>query len=275
MQIGRSERVAVMPHVALEALRKCSDSDASPKDLEKVLAADPGLSARVIKLANCPLYTTGAEVTTVSGAVQVLGLRALKGVIYAAAYDEAIAHVPGAAGIDRKAMWLHSLLTAFAAREMAPYFEGEQDKAYVSGLLHEIGLITLARHAPEVVARILAAAEQEARPIDEVATDVLGFTAGDLGAVIAEKWRLGEHVAAAARYITRPALDASDITRPTTLSVAAGHVLALKATAKPGQEVNAPASLQERLAAFPQEELDSLMERANAGVQEVTSVFSK
>lgn len=267
--------MAVMPHVALEALRKCSDADASPKDLEKVLAADPGLSARVIKLANCPLYTTGAEVTTVSAAVQVLGLRTLKGVIYAAAYDEAIAHVPGTSGIDRKAIWVHSLLTAFAAQELAPRFEGDKDKAYVAGLLHEIGLITLARHAPEVVARILAAAEQEGRSIDDVATDVLGFTAGDLGAVIAEKWRLGGHVAAAARYVNRPALDSSDSTRPTTFAVAAGHVLALREVAKPGQEVAVPPSLQECLNGFTQEEVDSLLERIHAGVHEITSVFSE
>lgn len=275
MQIGRSEKVAVMPHVALEALRRCSGADASPKDLEKVLAADPGLSARVIKLANCPLYTTGAQVTTVSGAVQVLGLRALKGVIYAVAYDEAIAHVPGNAGIDRKAIWVHSLFTAFAAREFAPHYDADRDKAYVAGLLHEIGLIILARHAPAVVARILATAQQETRTIDDVATEVLGFTAGDLGAAIAEKWRLGDHIAAAAKYIGRPALDSCDLTRPTTFSVAAGHVLALKATAKPGQDAKPPGSLVELLEALPEEELATVIERANAGVQEVTSVFSK
>jgi len=274
MQIGRSEKVAVMPHVALEAVRKCSCENASPKDLEKVLAADPGLAARVIKIANCPLYTTSGDVTTVSGAVQVLGLRALKGVIFAAAYDEAIAHVPGNAGIDRKAIWVHSLLTAFAAREMAPRLGGESDKAYVAGLLHEIGLITLARHAPEVVSRILAAAEKEGRSTDDVSIDVLGFTAGDLGAVIAESWRLGAHVAAAATFITRPALDSSEVTRPITFSVAAGHVLALRATAKPGEEIAIPAGLQEHLESFSQKEIEELMGRVQMGVQEVTSAFA-
>lgn len=275
MQIGRSEKVAVMPHVALEALRKCSAENASPKNLEKVLAADPGLSARVIKLANCPLYTTGAEVATVSAAVQVLGLRTLKGVIFAAAYDEAIANVPGTAGIDRKAIWMHSLLTAFAAREVAPRFDADRDKAYVAGLLHEIGLITLARHAPGVASRIIAASEQEGRPLDDVASDVLGFTSGDLGAVIAEKWRLGEHVAAAARYLTRPVLDGSDATRPTTFAVALGHVLALRAAAKPGQEVEVPSSLVGGCEGLEREELDGIMERAQSGVREVASAFTK
>lgn len=275
MQIGRSEKVAVMPHVALEALRKCSAEDVAPKDLEKVLAADPGLSARVIKLANCPLYTTGAEVTTVSAAVHVLGIRTLKGVIFAAAYDEAIANVPGSAGIDRKAIWMHSLLTAFSAREIAPSCDADRDKAYVAGLLHEIGLITLARHAPEVVSRILAACEQEGKEVDDAAYDVLGFTTGDLGAVIADKWRLGEHVAAAARHLTRPALDCSDATRPTTFAVALGHVLALRAAAKPGQEVEVAASLREHLAGLDPEELDAITERAQAGVREVASVFAK
>lgn len=275
MQIGRSEKVAVMPHVALEALRKCSVEDVSPKELEKVLAADPGLSARVIKLANCPLYTTGAEVTTVSAAVQVLGLRALKGVIFAAAYDEAISNVPGSAGIDRKAIWLHSLLTAFAAREIAPRFDADKDKAYVAGLLHEIGLVTLARHAPEVVSRIIAASEQGGRSLDDTASDVLGFTPGDLGAVIAEKWRLGKHAAAAARYLTRPALDGSAATRPTTFAVALGHVLALRAAPKPGQEVEVPPNLVGVCETLEGEELDGIMERAQSGVREVASAFTK
>lgn len=111
--------------------------------------------------------------------------------------------------------------------------------------------------------------------MDDVASDVLGFTSGDLGAVIAEKWRLGEHVAAAARYLTRPALDGSDATRPTTFAVAWGHVLALRAAAKPGQEVEVPPSLMGCCGGLEPEEIDAIMERAQSGVREVASAFTK
>jgi HD-like signal output (HDOD) protein len=234
-----------MPHVALKALKMCALEGTAPKDLEVVLSADPGLSAKVLKLANSPLYTMGHEIRTVGGAVQLLGLRTLRGVIFSAAYDEAISGIGGS--LDKKALWAHSLATAIGARLLANSQAVDPEDAYTAGLLHQIGLVTLARIAPEVVDKLLKRCRKEARPIHEVAADVLGFLPGDLGAVVAERWSLGKHVAAAARYYWNPDLDEDTETHRTTVCVGLAHYFASQITAEPTPSIGVSVIIQKIL----------------------------
>ncbi len=226
-----------MPHVALKALKMCAMEGVAPKDLEIVLSTDPGLSAKILKLANSPLYTMGQEIRTVGGAVQLLGLRTVRSVIYAAAYEEAIAGI--GCSLDKKALWAHSLATAIGARLFANSHGVDAEDAYTAGLLHRIGLVTLAKVAPEIVDKLLEQSRTEGRPLHEVAAEVIGFRPGDLGAVVAERWNLGKVVAAAARYYWNPDLDQDPETNRTTTCVGVAHWFASRITAEPTTPVPA------------------------------------
>ncbi len=55
-----------MPHVASEALRKIAEPDSSADEIQKVLARDPALAARVLKLANSSFYARSRTIATAS-----------------------------------------------------------------------------------------------------------------------------------------------------------------------------------------------------------------
>jgi HD-like signal output (HDOD) protein len=107
-------------------------------ELDEVLSTlhgEPALAARVLKVANAPLYGRSGQVGTLEHAVQMLGLDAVRGICAACCMDRTpIAGNPG--GLDPRQFRLHSLAAAFA------------------GLLHDIGLVLMARLRPQTLAAL-------------------------------------------------------------------------------------------------------------------------
>jgi HD-like signal output (HDOD) protein len=126
-------------------------------ELDEVLSTlhgEPALAARVLKVANAPLYGRSGQVGTLEHAVQMLGLDAVRGICAACCMDRTpIAGNPG--GLDPRQFRLHSLAAAFAgqrlARALAPALEAQ---AFMAGLLHDIGLVLMARLRPQTLAAL-------------------------------------------------------------------------------------------------------------------------
>jgi HD-like signal output (HDOD) protein len=123
------------PDVAIAAVLDC-------------LRAEPGLAARVLKVANAPYYRQAGNIGTVDRAVAVLGLTAIRGVAASGCLDRLTPARSGKA-FDPERFRLHSLAVACAAQELATAtgagFPGE---AYMAGLLHDIGWLLLVKADP-------------------------------------------------------------------------------------------------------------------------------
>jgi HD-like signal output (HDOD) protein len=116
------------------------------------LRAEPGLAARVLKVANAPYYRQAGNIGTVDRAVAVLGLTAIRGVAASGCLDRLTPPRSGKA-FDPERFRLHSLAVACAAQELATAsgagFPGE---AYMAGLLHDIGWLLLVKADPAAMA---------------------------------------------------------------------------------------------------------------------------
>jgi HD-like signal output (HDOD) protein len=119
------------------------------------LRAEPGLAARVLKVANAPYYRQAGNIGTVDRAVAVLGLTAIRGVAASGCLDRLTPPRSGKA-FDPERFRLHSLAVACAAQELATAtgagFPGE---AYMAGLLHDIGWLLLVKADPAAMATYL------------------------------------------------------------------------------------------------------------------------
>lgn len=63
-----------LPEVALKVREVANDPDISANQLAEVISTDTALSARLIKIANSPLYRGRNEVESVQTAVSRLGI---------------------------------------------------------------------------------------------------------------------------------------------------------------------------------------------------------
>jgi signal transduction histidine kinase/HD-like signal output (HDOD) protein len=178
-----------------------SDGAGVMDEVIRVLSADAALSARLIWMAG---VQAGADVDTVSGAARSLGIEAVRA---AALSNRVCEHVGGAgtgdSGQARRGqhshghgfceLWRHSLTVALACRLLAERLDmpGDGERAYLAGLLHDIGRLLLSDSMPKSHARAVAAAAEHNAGLAQWERKVLGVDHLAAGRRLARHWRLG------------------------------------------------------------------------------------
>ncbi len=196
---------------AARVLSLLYDPDVEVTAVLDCLHADPGLAARVLKVANAPYYRQAGHIGTVDRAVAVLGLTAIRGVAASGCLDRLTPPRSGT-GFDPERFRLHSLAVACAARQLSDFSgAGIASEAYMAGLLHDIGWLLLVKVDPAAMARYVppTATQQTADHACAMAAEQahFGATHEACALLLTQAWALpgwlahsiaGHHAAAAA-----------------------------------------------------------------------------
>ena len=135
--------------------------------------------------------------TALAPAIHRLGLRALRGLVYALTLPRAFK----GGNFPARLLWRHSLAVASLASEIAGFLELPQsvrEEAWLCGLVHDIGALALSTIAPEEYAAMLAelsASSAEWTEIDftEVERNRFGIDHAEVGGIfLRERWRLSD-----------------------------------------------------------------------------------
>lgn len=193
------------PHICMRVRELVEGDTASASDLGDVIAQDPSLAARLLRLANSSFYGLRRPVDTLSRAVSVVGGRELYGLTLAAWAVDAIATARGT-GMDIDIFWRHSLFCGLLARLLglrAGYPGAE--RLFVAGLLHDLGALALAHGAPALSGELHRLAGGSEPGLHALERERLGFTHGELGAELLARWRVPESITMAVRHHHEPA----------------------------------------------------------------------
>lgn len=180
-----------IPAVLGEVIVELEDAAASGGRIAACLGRDQGLVARLLRVANSPVYGLSGRVASVRDAITVLGLRNVRMLVIAATVAKAF-RGPFAAPFDPQRFWRHSLAAAYAARAHARICGEEPERAFTAGLLHDLGKLVLLAGYPEDCRAIVAFHAQEGCSSLEAERHRLGFTHAEVGAVLARHWRFAE-----------------------------------------------------------------------------------
>lgn len=186
--IAWARDLPALPAAVLDLMALLGKEDVDPAELAAKMSVDMALTAKTLRLANSAFYGLRREVTSVTDATAMLGLKMVKGIVTAAALSGSF-KPPQCAGFDFKAFWRHGVATAVAAQMLAFSVDGDSQAAFTAGLLCNIGKIVLAGQFPERYAEVLAyCAATGAQPIT-IERDLLGLDHAFVGARVAEHWR--------------------------------------------------------------------------------------
>ncbi|MCZ6726329.1 MAG: HDOD domain-containing protein [Acidobacteria bacterium] len=188
--------------VAVRLLELTTADDTSAKEVIELVASDPALSSKVIKLCRCHPRGRTSMVSSVDRAVVLLGFDALRSAVLSVQVFELFdqMHSPGGEVpaqepvFDREMFWHHSLGVAVACElivEASPLREkiGRGD-AYLSGLLHDLGQLALHVILPKSFDRVCELAEGHAVSVDHACRHIIGIDSHSAGKRIAEHWHL-------------------------------------------------------------------------------------
>ncbi|HEX3321585.1 MAG TPA: HDOD domain-containing protein [Terriglobales bacterium] len=168
-------------------------------EVAHLISQDESLAVRCLQLANSPLYGRYQAVETIHGAIVALGLRRMHEV--AASVCLLKMTPPAASAFDPVFFWEHSMECALMSRRLAHAISfPHSDKAYLAGLLHDIGVIAHLWLVPEEFGQAFQLATRDHIPLHEAELSVLGVTHAETGKHLAERWRLGPEVTTVIAY---------------------------------------------------------------------------
>jgi HD-like signal output (HDOD) protein len=163
------------------------------KRIVDMISCDESIAAQCLRMANSALYFLPQVVKTVHGAVVLLGVTQVREILLACSLLNLLPK--GQNLIPTLALWEHSLGCAVVSREFARRIDyADPERAYLAGLLHDLGELINLVVFPHETCTCLASASAEQIPLYEVELASTGFTHCDSGSVVAEMWRLPYHL---------------------------------------------------------------------------------
>jgi len=190
-RITNIESMPTIP-VILRPLLRCLDQPVEQIDITRIvelISYDKSIAAQCVRMANSALFGRNKPVESVRTAVMNLGMWRVRDLLFSNSLSQVI---PANRWIvDPAVFWRHSLGVALVCRKFAEILGyPDTEKAYLAGLLHDIGILVNSMVAPEEFRATLEKATHEQIALDEAEKATLGFTHCDSGRVLGEAWKI-------------------------------------------------------------------------------------
>ncbi len=195
-QIEGLDQIPTIPAVLAPLLRYLQQP-IEQLDVQKVtdmISQDKALAAQCLQMANSPIFGRWQKIDSLRGAVVGLGFQRVSDIAMSCGVLNIVPK--DCAEIDPIVFWEHSLGCALVCRHFARKISYiDPGKAYLAGLLHDIGIIVNLWLLPREFRAALDLARQECIPLHEAEERTLGFTHCDSGGLLAKRWELSGDLA--------------------------------------------------------------------------------
>ena len=143
-------QLPTLPEVALRVRDVVDDEDASASQIADIIAQDAALSARLIQVANSPLYRGRQEIDRLSMVISRLGNKLVRNLVTSQVMKQMFQATNDMVDQRLRAVWEHSVQVAAISRVLAGNTPGvTPDQAMLGGLLHDIGTLPILYRAEE------------------------------------------------------------------------------------------------------------------------------
>ncbi len=181
-----------VPSLYTEIVEKMNDPEAALDDAGAIIAKDPGMTAKILKLVNSAFFGLRREVSSPTDAAGFLGLDTIKSLVlslHAFSQYESIKNE----SFSLSALWNHSLTTAAVAKRIAQLEKADlrtMDQAFAAGLLHDAGKTVLAFNFPDQYGKTIRAAQEQGADTLVAEQDAFGANHADVGGYLLGLWGL-------------------------------------------------------------------------------------
>ena len=159
-------------------------------ELATLVGQDPGLTSRLLTVANSPALRRGTQLTSLENCLVALGTRLVRSLATCLSIQKLFDQQMPVPAANLSAFWGHSLLVAEVARSVAVAARSPHpDEAYLAALLHDVGELILLSALGPPYARLLAAATDETG-LQAQETAEFGVHHGEIATWLTERWEL-------------------------------------------------------------------------------------
>lgn len=192
------EYLSPISPVSLRLITVLNDpDDFDIKQVSNIITNDPAIVINLLKLVNSAYYALHRKIDSVQQAITYLGFNKIYELIILQSLSGIFRKDCSAYFLSGLDLWRHSACSAFLAKEIGikiGYDSNGLNALFTAALIKDIGKVVLHQFFPEQTNRILQAVSSQKISFDEAEAQIIGINHPDVGAKIAEKWRLPENI---------------------------------------------------------------------------------
>jgi putative nucleotidyltransferase with HDIG domain len=194
-RVQHIETMPAIPAVFMPLLKMLGSSTEEVRvdEVVRLVSYDNTIAAQCLRVASSPLYGLAESPRSIKAAVIGLGLRRVETILLTCCLGQAFPTKKW--GLDPLVFWKHSLGCAMVCRKFSEKLGADDgEKAYMAGLLHDIGFMVNCQVFSNEFFRAVERARGQGIPLYEAEQSTMGFTHCETGGALAEKWKLADDV---------------------------------------------------------------------------------
>jgi HD-like signal output (HDOD) protein len=193
--VNQTESVYSLPIIYERLTSVINHPRSSIADITRIISEDQGLTARLLKLANSPLFGYFSKIDSIGVAATIIGTQQLQALALAVSVMEVFTGIPEEL-ICMKSFWRHSIACGTIARALAIYRrEANVERVFAAGLLHDVGRVVMCSTIPEIVNETVNASRIENLLLFSAEEARLGFNHAAVGGGLLTRWRIPMSIA--------------------------------------------------------------------------------
>jgi len=204
-RIAKIEHVPAIPDMTARILVLRNNHNSTVSDLVELIEADLSLSQQILRYANSTLFSSPQPVHNLKDAIfKVLGYETVLHIALAYSICR-IFRLPPNGPLGQIKFWQHAIYSATIMHRlvfaMPTYARPKPGLAYLSGLLHDIGLLALNllfKNEYEWFNKLLSV--NTGKSVVALEKRTLGISHNELGAWLAKAWELPEELIACVEH---------------------------------------------------------------------------
>ncbi len=205
-------KLYTLPELYHQLQKKINSNTADIDDISKILNTDPTLSAKILKIANSPLYGFRAQISTLNRALILIGVNEVKNLILIDSLGDNFNNSQ-CNQIDMGSFWRRSVYLALIAKRLAKRLKfTDEDRIFISAIMSRLGqLVCCTTHTKDVE---LVMGEYLAHPeVNEfsIEKNQFNFNYNEVSATILAHWSIPDEITLSIKYLQDPQQAPEDI----------------------------------------------------------------
>ena len=182
-----------IPAIAMRVVELAGQADGNMLEIARLISHDPALTAKVLKVANSPLYGFRRKAENLRQALNVLGLNAVMTLALSFSLSGALRDVKRS-GFDTEQYWRRSVIAAVASRSLGTQLGIRQvEELMLAGLLQDIGMLVLNAVLQDEYGEIIAG-KIDHKAVIEAERLALETDHAKVGAWLVYQWNLPKYL---------------------------------------------------------------------------------
>ncbi len=191
-KLNSLEEIPSMFKSAIEIQKLIEEYSSTSRQISEFIKLDPALTAKVLKLANSPMFAANHQITDLQQVVTRLGLAEVQKITMSVAVVSSFPNHH----LDYQKFWIHSIAVGFMAQYFHHLLQPLVRNTYIftCGVLHETGALLLDIHFPDIYKRVFESAIATGKDLHVVEREMLDIDHSEATSILFKKWNLPQAI---------------------------------------------------------------------------------